>query len=729
MDVSGLLNELNEAQREAVTTEAQNTLVLAGAGSGKTRVLIHRLAWLIQVGHVSPLSILAVTFTNKAAGEMRERAQDLLQVSVRPMWIGTFHGIAHRLLRLHWQDAGLPQDFQILDADDQTRILRRLIREQNLDEAQWPANQAAWFINARKDEGQRPGAVEHMDNPITAQWLRIYEIYEDYCRRGGLVDFADLLLYAHELWLNHPQLLKHYRGRLTHLLVDEFQDTNAIQYAWVRMLAGDSGSVMVVGDDDQSIYGWRGAQVENVRHYVRDFKGVKTIKLEQNYRSTGTILAAANAVISHNDDRMGKKLWTAGDEGEPITLYAAFNEQDEARYVVEQIGQWLQSGRRAEEVAIIYRTTAQSRLFEEYLLRESIAYRVYGGQRFFERAEIRDALAYMRLLQNPNDDAAVERVINVPARGIGQKTLSVLRLQASEARLPLWQAAIACIEQDVLPARAQGAVKHFLSLVSDMRERLAEKTLGNQAQGVIEDSNLVSHYEKEPREKMEARVENLRELVNAAESFVMPAEDEETGMTGLQSFLSHAALEAGETQGEAWDDCVQLMTLHSAKGLEFPLVFIAGMEDGLFPHQRSVTEAGGRLEEERRLCYVGMTRARERLCLSHAELRRMFGSENRCRPSRFLDEIPAELVTEVRPRMQVARPWVNPRSPVYRKTERVVQREWPFQLGETVSHEKFGTGTVVSFEGSGEHTRVQVNFQHAGAKWLVLAYAKLSPVQ
>jgi DNA helicase-2/ATP-dependent DNA helicase PcrA len=576
MDVSHLLDELNEAQRKAVTSESQHTLVLAGAGSGKTRVLIHRLAWLIQVEHISPLSILAVTFTNKAAGEMRERAQNLLQVSTRSMWIGTFHGIAHRLLRMHWNEAGLQENFQILDSDDQYRILRRLIKEEGLDEAQWPARQAQWYINARKDEGQRPHAIEHMDNPMTVQWLRIYALYQGYCDRAGLVDFADLLLRAHELWLNNPSLLDHYRNRLSHLLVDEFQDTNSIQYAWIRMLAGDNGSVLVVGDDDQSIYGWRGAQVENVQHFCRDFATAQTIKLEQNYRSTGNILEAANALISNNEDRMGKKLWTAGDKGAPITLYSAFNEQDEARYVVEQVEQWLAKGRRAEEVAIVYRTTAQSRLFEEYLLRASIAYRVYGGQRFFERAEIKDALAYLRLIQNPNDDAAMERVINTPTRGIGQKTLSTLRLQARESSLPLWQVAQECIRQNLFPARALGAVHGFIQLISDTRERMGDWTLGNQMQGVIEASQLVTHYEKEPHEKMESRIENLRELVNAAEAFVLPTEDEEAGMTELQSFLSHAALEAGETQGEAWDDCVQLMTLHSAKGLEFPLVFIVG---------------------------------------------------------------------------------------------------------------------------------------------------------
>ncbi len=726
MDVSHLLDELNEAQREAVTSESKHTLVLAGAGSGKTRVLIHRLAWLIQVDHVSPMSILAVTFTNKAAGEMRERAQNLLQVSARPMWIGTFHGIAHRLLRMHWQEAGLQENFQILDSDDQHRVLRRLIKEEGMDENQWPARQAQWYINARKDEGQRPDAIEHMDHPMTATWVRIYQLYQDYCDRAGLVDFADLLLRAHELWLNNPSLLDHYRGRLTHLLVDEFQDTNAIQYAWIRMLAGESGRVLVVGDDDQSIYGWRGAQVENVQHFARDYGDVQTIKLEQNYRSTSTILDAANALISHNEDRMGKKLWTAGDTGQPITLYAAFNEQDEARFVIEQIEQWLAKGRRAEEVAIVYRTTAQSRLFEEYLLRASIAYRVYGGQRFFERAEIRDGLAYLRLIQNPNDDAAMERVINTPTRGIGQKTLSTLRLQARESSLPLWQAAQLCIQQNILPPRAMSAVQGFVQLISGMRERMADWTLGNQMQSVIEDSKLVTHYEKEPQEKMESRIENLRELVNAADAFVLPQEDEEAGMNELQSFLSHAALEAGETQGEAWDDCVQLMTLHSAKGLEFPQVFIAGMEDGLFPHQRSVTEAGGRLEEERRLCYVGITRAREQLCLSYAEVRRMFGSQNYNRPSRFLKEIPSELIEEIRPRMQAQPSWASRKAPEYKTPASNIKQEWPFQLGATVSHKKFGVGTVISFEGSGEHARVQVNFNRAGAKWLVLAYANLS---
>ncbi len=727
MDVSHLLDELNEAQREAVTAPASHILVLAGAGSGKTRVLVHRIAWLIQVEHVSPLGILAVTFTNKAAGEMRERTANLLGISTRPLWIGTFHGIAHRLLRMHWREAGLPESFQILDSEDQQRLIKRIIRDEGLDESHWPARQAQWFINARKDEGQRPQHIEHNDHPVTATWVHVYQRYQEYCHRGGLVDFAELLLRAHEIWLEQPDLLAHYRGRLGHLLIDEFQDTNTIQYAWLRLLAGDSGNVFVVGDDDQSIYGWRGARVENVQYFVRDFPEVSTIRLEQNYRSTSTILKAANALIAHNQGRMGKKLWTAGAKGKALQLYAAFNEQEEARYVIERIRRWIDAGRKPSDAAILYRTTAQSRLFEEYLLRESIPYRVYGGQRFFERMEVKDALAYLRLLNNPNDDAAMERVLNKPTRGIGQKTVSELRVQARESGLSMWQAADACIQQGILASRAASAVSAFMKLITDMQMRLGEFTLGNQVQGVIDDSELVKAYEKEPSERMETRVENLRELVNAADRFSIPAEDADAGLTDLQSFLSHAALEAGETQGEAWDDCVQLMTLHSAKGLEFPLVFMAGMEDGLFPHQRSVEDASGRLEEERRLCYVGMTRAREELVMTYAEVRRMHGSESFSRPSRFIEEMPAELIEEVRPRVAVQRPYA-PAGRRPRKTAgrtHVPKQEWPFQLGQPVIHKKFGEGTVMAFEGQGDHTRIQVNFQQAGAKWLVLAYANL----
>jgi DNA helicase-2/ATP-dependent DNA helicase PcrA len=623
---------------------------------------------------------------------------------------------------MHWKEAALPETFQILDSEDQQRLLRRIIREEGMDEAHWPARQAQWFINARKDEGERPQNIEHFDHPVTSTWVHVYQRYQDYCNRGGLVDFAELLLRAHELWLEQPTVLDHYRKRLQHLLIDEFQDTNAIQYAWLRMLAGDSGRVFVVGDDDQSIYGWRGAKVENVQHFLNDFPDVRTVRLEQNYRSTGNILDAANALIAHNEGRLGKNLWTADPAGKPIQLYAAFNEQDEARFVVEQIDQWLDEGRRADDCAILYRTTAQSRLFEEYLLRASIPYRVYGGQRFFERTEVKDALAYLRLLHNPNDDAAMERVINKPVRALGEKTISLIRIQAREASLTLWQAAGECVSQGIFATRAGSAVSGFINLIEGMRERMQDWTLGNQMQGVIDESNLVAHYEKEPRERMETRIENLRELANAADAFILPHEDADAGLTELQSFLSHAALEAGETQGESWDDCVQLMTLHSAKGLEFPMVFLAGLEDGLFPHQRSLEDSGGRLEEERRLCYVGMTRAREQLFISYAEIRRMFGSQNHCRPSRFIDEMPSELLQEIRPRMATSRPYVAAQ-PV--KSTGFSGQDWPFRLGQAVLHPKFGEGTVLAFEGSGEHTRVHINFHDAGAKWLVMAYARL----
>ena len=721
MDVSHILDELNDAQREAVTAEDRHILVLAGAGSGKTRVLVHRLAWLIEVNRVSPLGVLAVTFTNKAAGEMRARTQNLLNTEVRSIWIGTFHSIAHRLLRMHSETAGLPETFQIIDSDDQYRMIRRLIKDAGLDEAQWPARNAQWYINARKDEGKRPADIEAWDNPLTAQFVQIYQSYQQHCDKSGLVDFAELLLRAHELWLKNPDVLDHYRSRFQHILVDEFQDTNTIQYAWIRVLAGDTGQVFVVGDDDQSIYGWRGAQVENVQHFSRDFPDVKTLKLEQNYRSTGTILKVANAVISNNDRRLGKKLWTEDLEGDKVRVFSAFNEHEEARFTVQCLRDEQGRGRALNDCAILYRSNAQSRLFEEELLKVGMPYRVYGGQRFFERAEIKDALAYLRMVHNPNDDPAFERVINTPNRGIGERTVAGLREQAAENGLSLWQTAQRCIEEGALSARPRNAVSGFIGLISGLADLTRDYELGKKMQTVIETSQLASHYDKEPPERAETRKENLQELMNAADSFTLPYEDEEAGLTPIASFLSHAALEAGETQGERWEDCVQLMTLHSAKGLEFPLVFLAGLEEGLFPHQRSV-EQTGHLEEERRLCYVGITRAREKLYLTHAESRRRYGSENYARPSRFISEIPPELLEEIRPQLHTRRPW-TPARPAARPSVR--NTDIPWSLGEHVRHSKFGEGVVVQCEGSGEHARVQVNFSHAGSKWLVLAYARL----
>ena len=731
MDVSYLIDPLNEAQREAVCAPPGHYLVLAGAGSGKTRVLTHRIGWLTQAERVPPWAILAVTFTNKAAGEMRARLDALIPGGTQGLTVGTFHGIAHRLLRRHWREAELPETFQILDADDQLRLVKRVVAGLGLDDAKFPPRQASWQINQWKDEGKRPAGIEHRDHPVTQTFVQIYQAYEDACRRAGLVDFAELLLRAHELWLKHPAVLEHYQQRWRYLLVDEFQDTNTLQYAWVRVLAGATGQVFVVGDDDQAIYGWRGAKVENVQQFLKDFPGARTIKLEQNYRSTSTILKAANSVIQRNGSRLGKQLWTAGDEGERIALYAAYNEQDEARFVIERIREYIDEQGSARDCAILYRSNAQSRNFEEQLVQRKIGYRVYGGQRFFDRAEVKDALAYLRLSANRHDDAAFERAVNTPTRGIGDRTLDVLRRRARGEDTSMWEAALTELTGgSELAGRARNAVKAFLALIDEMARTFAGQaegeglTLAEQIDHAITHTGLRDFYEKDSRGNAESRVENLDELVNVASRFERSAEDIEAGLGELSAFLSHATLEAGENQGEAGDDCVQLMTLHSAKGLEFPIVFLVGMEEGLFPSQRSVDDEG-RLEEERRLAYVGITRARERLVVTHAESRRMHGTEMLARPSRFLGEMPAELIDEVRPRVQVSRPlYGGRRSEVSSSLEEAL----PVKLGQRVSHPSFGEGVVLSAEGSGAHTRLQVNFEAAGSKWLVAAYANLTPL-
>ncbi|WP_413676102.1 DNA helicase II [Pantoea dispersa] len=720
MDVSDLLNGLNDKQREAVAAPRSNLLVLAGAGSGKTRVLVHRIAWLLSVENCSPYSIMAVTFTNKAAAEMRHRIDQLIGTSQGGMWIGTFHGLAHRLLRAHHLDAGLPQDFQILDSEDQLRLLKRLIKAMNLDEKQWPARQGMWYINGKKDEGLRPKHIESYGNPVEQTWLRIYQAYQEACDRAGLVDFAELLLRAHELWLNKPQILNHYRERFSNILVDEFQDTNNIQYAWIRMLAGDSGRVIIVGDDDQSIYGWRGAQVENIQRFLQDFPGAETIRLEQNYRSTNNILKAANALIANNNGRLGKELWTDGSDGEKISLYCAFNELDEARFVVNRIKTWHENGNALQDCAILYRSNAQSRVLEEALLQGSIPYRIYGGMRFFERQEIKDALAYLRLLANRNDDAAFERVVNTPVRGVGDRTLDVVRQTAREQQLTLWQATRALLQSKALAGRAASALQRFCELVDALATETAELPLHVQTDRVIKDSGLWLMYEQEKGEKGQARIENLEELVTATRQFSYQDEDED--LMPLQAFLSHAALEAGEGQADKWQDAVQLMTLHSAKGLEFSQVFIVGMEEGMFPSQMSLDE-GGRLEEERRLAYVGVTRAMEKLTLTYAETRRLYGKEVYHRPSRFIGELPEECVEEVRLRASVSRPVSH-----QRMGTPVAKSDSGFALGQRVRHAKFGEGTIINLEGSGEHSRLQVAFQGQGIKWLVAAYARLETV-
>ena len=724
MDVSYLLDALNPAQREAVSAPPGHLLVLAGAGSGKTRVLTHRVAWLTEVEHVPPWAILAVTFTNKAAGEMRGRLDALLAGRTQGLSVGTFHGIAHRLLRRHWQEARLPELFQILDADDQQRLVKRVIAGLGIDEARYPPRQAAWQINAWKDEGKRPDMLEHRNHPATRAFIEIYRAYEEACQRAGLVDFAELLLRAHELLLQQPALLAHYRQRWRHLLIDEFQDTNTLQYAWIRVLAGNSGQVFAVGDDDQAIYGWRGARVENVQHFLRDFPGARTLRLEQNYRSSANILAAANALIAHNGARLGKNLWTAGSEGARIALYAAYNEQDEARFVVQRIVEHLDAGGAAADCAVLYRSNAQSRVLEEALLQQRVGYRVYGGLRFFERAEIRDAMAYLRLAANRGDDAAFERAVNTPPRGIGERTLDALRGHARGARLPLWPAAELLLAAGTLPARAANALRGFMDLIARIAAGAPDAagglSLAEHVEHTLALSELRAFYEKDSRGNAESRVENLDELINVAARFEPSPEDSEAGLGMLASFLGHAALEAGEAQGEAGSDCVQLMTLHAAKGLEFPRVFLVGLEEGLFPSQKSIDEPD-RLEEERRLAYVGITRARAQLTLSYAESRRLHGSEMLGRPSRFLAELPPALIDEVRPRVQVSRPAYTPR-----EKETVAEIGLPaLRLGQRVRHTQFGEGVVTAAEGGGAHTRVQVNFEQVGSKWLVLAYARL----
>ncbi len=675
MDVSYILDPLNEHQREAVCAPEGPMLVLAGAGSGKTRVLTHRVAWLVQALHVSPLSILAVTFTNKAAQEMRGRIEQMLGYPMRGMWIGTFHSIAHRLLRAHWREAGLEQGFQILDSDDQIRLIKRALKELNLDEGYWPPRQVQWYINGHKEEGRRPHHIEEPADAQQRELLRIYRTYEELCQRFSLVDFSELLLRAYELIKNNEPLCQRYQQRFLYVLVDEFQDTNAVQYEWLKLFAARHRNIFVVGDDDQSIYGWRGARVENILQFERDFHGANVARLEQNYRSTANILNIANAIIDNNQGRLGKQLWTSGEEGESVKLYVGYNEIDEARFVVDRIQSWADQGNAYSDAAILYRSNAQSRVFEEVLVRSDIPYRVYGGLRFFERAEIKDALAYLRMIAGRQDDPSFERIVNTPTRGIGNRTVEQIREYARINQTSMWNGARALIQQRELPSRTLSALVAFVDLINQMAEAVQGAALADAIETMLQRSGLITHFAKDKGEKGQARKENLEELITAARNY---EHNDEEGMDPLSAFLSHAALEAGERQGEEWEECVQLMSLHSAKGLEFPLVFLTGMEEGLFPHQRSLQESG-RLEEERRLCYVGMTRAMQILYISYA----------------------------------------------WSRTKPAEKQSDSIQLGGRVRHNSFGDGVVLGVEGRGEHTRVQVNFESVGNKWLVLAYANL----
>ena len=719
MDVSLLLDELNDKQREAVAAPNQNMLILAGAGSGKTRVLVHRIAWLIEVEHISPFGVLAVTFTNKAAKEMRSRVERLMGNSLNNMWIGTFHGLAHRLLRLHYEEAKLPQNFTILDSDDQYRLVKRLIKALNLDEKHWPPKQVQWYINGNKDEGLRASQVETFDDPTQKKMRDIYAAYEDACQRSGLVDFAELLLRCFETIRDNESLKKHYQQRFRAILVDEFQDTNNIQYAWLKLLAHKGNNMMIVGDDDQSIYGWRGANVKNISHFLSDFPNAQTIRLEQNYRSTSNILSAANAVINNNSGRLGKELWTQGEEGKKIALYAGFNEVDEARFIVSRIKDFHEQGASLTECAILYRNNAQSRVLEEALLHQRMPYRIYGGLRFFERQEIKDALSYLRLISNPIDDAAFERVVNTPARGLGDKTMGIIREFAREQNKSMWDSGKAMLNEKRLTGRAANALASFFDTLEKLHIDTHAMALHEQADAVIKGSGLYAMYQAEKGDKAQARIENLQELVTAVKQFEMPDDTEE--MTPLAAFLAHASLEAGDAQADADQDAVQLMTIHTAKGLEFPLVVMAGVEEGMFPSNMS-NEEPDRLEEERRLAYVGMTRAMQQLVITYAETRRLYGQDKYHTISRFVREIPSDFIEEIRLRSQVAQPVHNRFSAQVSHTSFV---DSGYSLGQRVMHAKFGEGTVLNYEGSGEHGRVQVHFDNIGSKWLMLAYAKL----
>lgn len=722
--MDAVLDDLNEAQCQAVTAKAQRLLVLAGAGSGKTRVLVHRIMWLMNQHSISAHRIMAVTFTNKAASEMRQRIEKGTGMTASRLWVGTFHGLSHRILRQYWEQANLPENFQIIDSDDQLRLVKRLIQEKGWDEETCDPKRAVGFINRHKDEGKRANQIPPSPIPELTTFAELYRLYEQYCQRLGSVDFAEILLRTYELLRDKPEVANYYRQRFSHILVDEFQDTNTIQYAWLKQFCTTESHIMIVGDDDQSIYGWRGAKIENIHRFSKDFEDVITVRLEQNYRSTSTILAAANALIAMNAGRLGKELWTQGIEGERLTLYGAFNEIDESRFIVERIRQWCAKGGSLENVAILYRSNAQSRVLEQSLRQANMAYRVYGGLRFFDRAEIKDTLSYLRLMVNCHDDTAFERAINLPPRGIGERTLASIRLLAKTQEISLWTAAKAYYPTIPL-GRISNGLRQFFESVEDLITQVQINPLSSLVQAVLLKSGLLAYIKTQPGERTHARVENLHELVQAAEQFHQAFEEmQETpcphSAESLPTFLSEVALDAGDREDEP-EAAVKLMTLHSAKGLEFPLVFLSGLEEGLFPHHRCLQDRN-LLEEERRLCYVGITRAMRKLYITYAEKRAFAGLSGVNRPSRFIDEIPANLIECVNLNVH---PNVNIPTAKTAPTVAAKLQNFPFKMGQKVRHPRFGEGVVINGEGQGETARVEVNFAQEGKKWLVLAYAKL----
>ena len=707
MEYKDILTDLNEAQNAAVTTDAPHALILAGAGSGKTKVLVHRVAWYLQTGQSLDHGILAVTFTNKAAGEMKGRIQNLMGRSIQNMWIGTFHGIAHRFLKLHWKEAGLKESFQIIDSDDQLRVIRRIVRDLELDESGWSAKEIQYKINSWKEKGLRSKKVPKANDRIEDVLKTVYHDYELVCERSSSVDFAELLLRVYELWNTQPRIKEDYLQRFRHILVDEFQDTNRLQYEWLKLLVGEKGNLFVVGDDDQSIYSWRGAKVENMQLFQRNFPDHEIVRLEQNYRSTSNILEAANSLITNNSKRIGKRLWTDGIEGEKIKLYSAYNERDEARYVVESIKNSFERGMNLSSHAVLYRVSAQSRVLEDALRENDVSYRVFGGFRFYERAEVKDVMAYLRLLFSREDDPAFERVINFPPRGIGLKTMEKVRRLAKNEQLSLWLAFSQLSELGQVSSKARAAFEQFSTQITSFKEICSFEDLGDIIIKIVDIFDLENHYKKDKQGRGLDKIENLQELVAAARDF-SPIEGEEP----LSAFLAHAALESGEDQADSESDYVQLMTLHSAKGLEFKQVFLVGLEEGLFPHQRSLSDLG-QLEEERRLCYVGITRAEETLTMTYALSRQLHGSEHRAGLSRFVREIPADLIDEIR----VGGSYLSAKSNI--------AVEKGFAIGQSVFHKVFGNGVILGIEGMGGNSRVQVNFEDSGTKWLVTSYAGL----
>ena len=716
MSLNYTLNNLNEAQRDAVCNLSQNSLVIAGAGSGKTRVLIQRILWLIEDNNYSPYSILAVTFTNKAAKEIKSRLMENLDISIESMWVGTFHGICYRILRANYQKVSLPKNFQIIDTDDQIRIIKRIMKDNEIDNSQILPKQVAWYINKKKDQSIRSKSTKD-DDFISTQYNKIYKIYEQYCNNSGLVDFGEIILRTLELFQNDSGTKSYYHNLFKSILIDEFQDTNTIQYQLIKIMTSQDTSLFAVGDDDQSIYGWRGAKIENIEKLQKEYKDTKVFRLEQNYRSSGNILNAANSVILNNNSRMGKNLWTEDKSGDLIKVFSATDERDEATFVIETIQSHVAENFKRSEIAILYRSNAQSRIFEEKLILKGIPYKIYGGFRFFERAEIKDVIAYMRLATTNNDDNSFERIVNVPPRGIGEKTKTLLREYSKNKNISLYESIPLAIEESIFTNKARQSLIEFYNLIGLVKSILEKDDLPYQINEIIKITNIKSIYEKNKTEQATSKLENLDELISAAQEFLNV--DLNENETVIDAFLTHTSLEAGEGQGSEWDDCIQLMTLHSSKGLEFPVVFLVGLEENLFPSRMSVEEDN--LEEERRLCYVGITRARKKLYMSHAQMRRLYGTENYCLPSRFLSEIPKEVIEEI---------GYNPKKFFNKKRSVAVKSTYKENsiMGKRVIHKKFGEGVVIAAEGSDANTRVQVSFDIEGDKWLILAIANLEVI-